>query len=68
MRKETKASLEVAAKLVKKKTIDNEVRLKEGQKVWLSGKNTMMTHPKNKLAPKLYRPFTIEEKIGPITF
>ena len=68
IREETKASLEVAAELMKKKTVDNEIGLKEGQKVWLSGKNITMTHPKDKLASKLHGPFTIEEKIGPITF
>ena len=68
MRKETKASLEVAAELMKRKTVENEVELKEGQKVWLSGKNITTTHLKNKLAPKLHGPFVIEEKIGPVTF
>ena len=68
MRKETKASLEVAAELMKRKTTENEVELKEGQKVWLSGKNIMTTHPKDKLAPKLHGPFVIEKRIGPVTF
>ena len=68
MRKETKASLEVAVELMKRKTVDNEVELKEGQKVWLSGKNITTTHPKDKLAPKLHGLFEIEKKIGPITF
>ena len=68
MRKETKASLEVAAELMKRKTVENEVELKEGQKVWLSGKNITTTHPKDKLALKLHGPFVIEEKIGPVTF
>ena len=68
MRKETKASLEVAVELMKRKTVDNEVELKEGQKVWLSGKNITTTHPKDKLAPKLHGLFEIEKNIGPVTF
>ena len=53
---------------MKRKTVDNEVELKEGQKVWLSGKNITTTHPKDKLAPKLHGLFEIEKKIGPIMF
>ena len=68
MRKETKASLEVVAELMKRRTAENKVKLEEGQKVWLSGKNITMTHSKDKLAPKLYGPFVIEKKIGPVTF
>ena len=33
IREETKASLEVIVKIMKKKTIENKVSLKEGQKV-----------------------------------
>ena len=68
IREETKANLKVVAELMKKKTIDNKVRLEEGQKVWLLGKNIMTTHPKDKLAPKLYGTFIIEKKIGPVMF
>ena len=68
IREETKASLEVAAELMKKKTIDNEVGVEEGQKVWLLGKNIMTIYLKDKLAPKLHGPFTIKKKIGPVTF
>ena len=68
MREETKASLEVAAELMKRKTVENEVELEEGQRVWLSGKNIATTHLKDKLAPKLHGPFEIEKKIGPVTF
>ena len=68
LRKETKASLEVAAELMKRKSMENKVELEEGQKVWLSGKNITMKHPKDKLALKLHGPFVIEKKLGPITF
>ena len=68
VREETKASLEVVAELMKRKTVENKVELKEEQKVWLSGKNITTTHPKDKLAPKLYGPFVIEKRIGPVTF
>ena len=68
IRKETKASLEVAAELMKRKTAENEVELMEGQKVWLLGKNIMTTYPKDKLTPKLHGPFVIKKKLGPVTF
>lgn len=68
VREETKASLEVAAEIMAKRTVEREVELEEGQKVWLSGKNIKTTHPKDKLAPKLHGPFLIEKKLGPVTF
>ena len=68
IREETKASLEVVVELIKKRTTENEVELEEEQKVWLSGKNIMMIHLKDKLAPKLHRPFVIEKKLGPVIF
>ena len=54
--------------LIKKRTTENKVELEEEQKVWLSGKNIMMIHLKDKLAPKLHRPFVIEKKLGPVIF
>ena len=68
LREETKASLEVAAELMRRKTTKNKVKLEAGQKVWLSGKNITTTHPKDKLAPKLHGPFKIEERLGPVTY
>ena len=68
VREKTKASLEVTAKLIKRKTIENKVDLEEGQKFWLFRKNITITHSKDKLAPKLHEPFPIEKKLGPITF
>ena len=68
IREETKASLEVVAELMKKRTTENEVELEKEQKVWLLGKNIMMIHLKDKLAPKLHRPFVIEKKLGPVIF
>ena len=49
VRKETKASLEVAVELMKRKTTKNKVNLEEGKKVWLSKKNITTIHPKDKL-------------------
>ena len=53
---------------MKKRTTENEVELEKEQKVWLLGKNIMMIHLKDKLAPKLHRPFVIEKKLGPVIF
>jgi hypothetical protein len=41
---------------------------KEGQKVWLEGKNLSMTHPTTKLAPQRYGPLKISQVISPIVY
>ena len=38
---------------------------KEGDKVWLEGKNIRTMHPTAKLAPKQYEPFTVTQVVGP---
>jgi hypothetical protein len=41
---------------------------KEGDKVWLEGRNLHMSHPFPKLAPKRYGPFLVEQVINPVVF
>jgi hypothetical protein len=41
---------------------------KEGDKVWLEGKNLHMSHPFPKLSPKCYGPFLVEQVINPVVF
>jgi hypothetical protein len=40
--------------------------LKEGDQVWLDGKNLKIWYPKIKLAPKRYSPFPITKVLGPV--
>lgn len=41
---------------------------KEGDKVWLDGKNLHTSHPLAKLAPKRFGPFRVEQVVNPIVF
>jgi Chromo (CHRromatin Organisation MOdifier) domain len=41
---------------------------KEGNLVWLDGKNLRTSHPTTKLAPKHFGPFKITEVINPMLF
>jgi hypothetical protein len=41
---------------------------KEGDLVWLDGKNLHMSHPTQKLAPKWYGPFKVVNVINPVAF
>ncbi len=41
---------------------------KEGEQVWLEGRNLRTSHPTAKLAPKRYGPFPITKVLGPVTY
>jgi hypothetical protein len=41
---------------------------KEGDLVWLDGKNLHMSHPVQKLAPKRYRPFKVVDAVNLVSF
>jgi hypothetical protein len=41
---------------------------KEGDQVWLEGRNLHLDRPSAKLAPKCHRPFTIQRVLSPITY
>jgi hypothetical protein len=41
---------------------------KEGDLIWLDGKNLCTSHPTQKLAPKWYRPFKVVDVINPMSF
>lgn len=65
-REDAKSAHALAANLMR-----NEAELpkfKEGDKVWLEGKNITTTHPSAKLRPKRFGPFPIIKALGPITF
>ena len=42
--------------------------LKQGQSVWLEGRNLSTKLPSKKLAPKRYGPFVIKKKISPVAY
>ena len=46
----------------------HQQRFKEGEQVWLEGRNIHMSHPTAKLAPKRYGPFPITKVLGPVTY
>jgi hypothetical protein len=41
---------------------------KKGDQVWLKGTNLRLSHPKAKLGPKRYGPFTVTDVISPVVF
>src|SRR6266404_3060899 len=46
----------------------HQQRFKEGEQVWLEGRNIHMSHPTTKLAPKRYGPFPIIKVLGLVTY
>jgi hypothetical protein len=44
------------------------VTFKEGDQVWLEGRNLHLDQPSAKLAPKRHGPFTIKQVLSPITY
>ncbi len=46
----------------------HQQRFKEGEQVWLEGRNIHTSHPTAKLAPKRYGPFPITKVLGPVTY
>ena len=65
LRNEVNASSRIAAELVERRNKDRIMPFKEGDKVWLEGKNIRTTHPTAKLALKRYGPFTVTQIVGP---
>ncbi len=46
----------------------HQQQFKEGDQVWLEGRNIHTSHPTAKLAPKQYGPFPITKVLGPVTY
>lgn len=70
-RNEAQASLAIAAEVMKRNQSDRDAKrapFKNGDKVWLEGRNIHTTHPKAKLAPKRHGPFPITDVLGPVTY
>jgi Chromo (CHRromatin Organisation MOdifier) domain/Integrase zinc binding domain len=53
---------------VRKKGRRTYVPFKEGDQVWLDGKNLKTSHPFAKLTPKRYGPFPVIQVINPVVF
>src|SRR6266404_3273910 len=46
----------------------HQQQFKEGDQVWLEGRNIHTSHPTAKLAPKRYGPFPITKVLGPVMY
>ena len=71
IRKEAEASLHTAAELMKRNNGDwtkESQTFKNGDLVWLDGKNLKTMQPKAKLAAKRHGPFPITDVLGPVTY
>ena len=68
LRKEAAAAHEVAAAAMAKRIRGKLPDFKEGDKVWLEGKNLRLNYPHRKLAPKREGPFKIIKVLGPVTY
>ena len=58
--------IKVQKKWTKGKT--PEQRYKQGNQVWLEGRNLRIDRPSTKLAPKRHEPFKIKKVLSPITY
>ncbi|CCM06925.1 uncharacterized protein FIBRA_09237 [Fibroporia radiculosa] len=67
-RTEIQSSIRLAEETVKKRNKDKFVKYMPGQKVWLEATNLKGLHPKAKLGPKHYGPFTIDQKLSPVVY
>jgi hypothetical protein len=66
-------AIKKAQKMVMKRNVKQKGRrayepYKEGDLVWLDGKNLRTSHPTQKLAPKRYGPFKVIDVINPVSF
>ncbi|ESK87123.1 hypothetical protein Moror_11882 [Moniliophthora roreri MCA 2997] len=68
LREETSVLLDIAARKVQERSRRTFDKFKKGQKVWLEGKNLLLSYPSPKLSPKQEGPFEIEEVLGPVTY
>jgi hypothetical protein len=72
-RDRTQEAMKQAQKMVMKCNIQQKGRkaytpYKEGELVWLDGKNLCTSHPTQKLAPKRFGPFKVIDVINPMAF
>jgi hypothetical protein len=63
-RQEALAAHELARQLMLHQNMKTFVPFKQGDKVWLEGKNLHIPYKSHKLAPKLEGPFKIKEVLG----
>ncbi|CCM06935.1 uncharacterized protein FIBRA_09249 [Fibroporia radiculosa] len=65
---EIQSSIRLAEETVKKRNKEKFVEYTPGQKVWLEATNLKGLHPKAKLGPKCYGPFTIDQKLSSVVY
>lgn len=68
VRKDAEHAHQIAADIMRNNHPGRQPMYKEGDRVWLEGKNLTTTHPAAKLRPQRMGPFPIEKVMGPITF
>ena len=68
LRKEIQSSLDLTNQIMQQWTKGTFQEYEKGQKVWLEGTNLKGLHPKAKLGPKHYGPFTIQQKLSPVVY
>ena len=64
--REARDNAEKALWISKEKPIP--ITFKEGEQVWLEGRNLKTHHPTAKLAPHHYGPFSVDKKLSPVTY
>ena len=67
-RDEALAMHELARQVMAERTTRNFSPFKEGEKVWLEGKNLKILYATKKLAPKQEGPFAIKEVLTPLSY
>ncbi|CCM07132.1 uncharacterized protein FIBRA_09468 [Fibroporia radiculosa] len=65
---EIQSSIRLAEETIKKCNKEKFVEYKPGQRVWLEATNLKGLHPKAKLGPKRYGPFTIDQKLSLVVY
>jgi hypothetical protein len=67
-RDEAAAAHELARMRMAERNMRNFTPFREGERVWLEGKNLHTPYESRKMAPKQEGPFVIEQVLGPLTY
>ncbi|ESK81262.1 hypothetical protein Moror_8483 [Moniliophthora roreri MCA 2997] len=68
LQEETSALLDISTRRVKERNGRTFNKFEKGQKVWLEGKNLLLSYPSPKLSLKREGPFEIKEVLGLVTY
>ena len=67
-REEALAAHELARQIMRERITKKFIPFKEGEQVWLEGRNLKLGYENRKLAPKREGPFKIIKVLGPLTY